>query len=205
MPMMKRVNFLASRIFKSRRWSTSAGAFLKDRRGATAIEFAMISVPFLGLIGAVFETGSVYFKNSQLQLTTETASRAVLTHNADPNMTPQQFIDDSVCTWKSSGTVKSGTLSTMFNCDLIKVDIRPCVDWSSCSTANDFSTSTIALPAAGQIAIVRISYPMSALNAILTGGVFSGQTISQSRAGQVQVNGAWTYKLLGVFAFRVEP
>ncbi len=185
--------------------------FLKDRTGTTAIEFAMISVPFLGLIGAIFETGTVYFRTAQLQMATETASRAVLTHSTAAGLTYQQFIDQSVCTWQASGAVKPGTLSGMFDCSKLMVDIRSPASWGSADTANDFYTapnprgSAIVMPPAGQIAIVRIAYPMTVLSGLLGGSVFSGTNYGQVRSGQVQYNGAYTNMLLGIAAFRVEP
>lgn len=190
----------------------SRGNFLSDSSGATAIEFAMISVPLLGLIGALFETGSFYFKSAQLQLTTESASRTVLTRTAAASMTYKDFIEQNICSWKAAGgTVKPGTLSTMFDCDKVMVDISSPTNWGAGNVSNDFynsppaRTTVINMPAAGKVAVVRIAYPASAISSILTGGVFKSQTISQNRGGQIQYSGNWTYMLLGVYAFRVEP
>ncbi|WP_442756779.1 TadE/TadG family type IV pilus assembly protein [Methylocystis sp. JAN1] len=200
---MTRLSLLAKRM--------RGKGFLADIRGTTAIEFAMISVPFLGLLGAIFETGSIYFRTAQLQMATETASRAVLTHSAASGMTYQQFIDNNVCTWQASGKVKLGTLSTMFDCSKLLVDIRSPPSWGAADTGNSFystpnaRSSVINMPAAGQIAIVRIVYPMTVIFGMLGGGVFTGNTIGQIRAGQTQYNSAWTYMLMGIAAFRVEP
>jgi Flp pilus assembly protein TadG len=175
-----------------------------------AVEFAMVSVPLLGLISAIFETGLVYFKSQQLQLVTQNASRAVLTHSA-ANMTYQTFIDTHVCTWQSSGTVAPGTLSKMFDCSKLMVDIRSPANWGAANTSNDFYTSpnslgsTITMPAANSIAVVRIAYPLSAIASILTGGILKGMTLGRLTQGQVSYNGSWTHMLLGVYAFRVEP
>lgn len=185
--------------------------FLADVRGTTAIEFAMISVPFLGLIGAIFETGSVYFRTAQLQMATETASRAVLTHSTASGLTYKQFVDQNICTWKNSGVVKPGTLSTMFDCDKILVDVRSPASWGTADTGNSFyntpnaGASVINMPAPGQIAIVRIVYPMTVLSGMLGGGVFKGNTYGQIRNGQTLYNSAWTYMIMGIAAFRVEP
>jgi Flp pilus assembly protein TadG len=203
-------NTFASRLVKLARRLPRKN-FLNDRKGTTAIEFAMISVPFLGLIGAIFETGTVYFRTAQLQLATETASRAVLTHSTATGLTYQQFVDQSICTWQASGTVKPGTLSTMFDCSKIMVDVRSPASWGAADTANDFYTSpnsrtqTIAMPAPGQIAIVRIAYPMTVISGLFAGSVFTGANKGQVHNGQVQYNGVWTTMLMGIAAFRVEP
>ena len=185
--------------------------FLSDRCGTTAVEFAMIAVPFLGLIGAIFETGSIYFRTAQLQMATETASRSVLTHSTAAGLTYKQFVDQNICTWKSQGVVKPGTLSTMFDCDRILVDVRRATTWSTTNTNNQIyanpnpGSSTIDMPAAGEIAIVRIVYPMTVISGFLGGGAISGQTYGQIRAGQINHNSKWTYMLMGIAAFRVEP
>jgi Flp pilus assembly protein TadG len=185
--------------------------FLADRKGTTAIEFAMISVPFLGLIGAIFETGTIYFRTSQLQMATETASRAILTHSTATGLTYKQFVDNNICTWQALGTVKPGTLSTMFDCSKIMVDVRSPTSWGAADTGNNFYNTpnplsqVIAMPAPGQIAIVRIAYPMAVISGFLGGSVFSGSSYGQIRSGQVQYNGAWTTMLMGIAAFRVEP
>jgi Flp pilus assembly protein TadG len=209
--MKKRIGCFKSRILALVGKSAAARAFLADRAGTTAIEFAMISVPFLGLIGAVFETGSVYFKTAELQMATESAGRAVLTHSTASGLTYQQFINNYVCTHQTSGVVKPGTLSTMFDCSKIMVDIRSPLTWTNANTANDFYNtpnalgSTIVMPDLGRVAIVRIAYPMPVISGILAGGVFKDQSYGQLRTGQVQYGGAWTQMLFGVIAFRVEP
>ncbi len=189
----------------------SKKSFVLDERGTTAVEFAMISVPFLGLIGAIFETGTIYFRTAQLQMATETASRSVLTHSTAAGLTYKQFIDQNVCTWQTSGSVKPGTLSRMFDCSKIMVDIRSPLTWGVADTGNNFynspnpTSAVITMPAPGQIAIVRIAYPMTAIASILGGSVFAGTTFGPIRSGQVQYNSAWTTMLMGIAAFRVEP
>ncbi|MBG0811411.1 pilus assembly protein [Methylosinus sp. H3A] len=195
------------------RLAASLIRFGRDRDAALAVEFAMVLVPMLGLLGAIFETGIVYFKSQQLQVVTLRASRAVLTHSLG-SMTYQTFIDKYVCTWQASGVVASGTLSKSFDCSKLLVDIADIGDgtgWSSASTSNAFYTnppaasSTIAMPASGHVAVVRIVYPMPAVTAILTGGILTGITLGKSTGGEVTYNNRWTHLLFGVAAFRVEP
>ncbi len=194
-----------------RRFGAGLRRFCAARGGSVAVEFVMISIPFLGLIAAIFETGLVYFRSQQLQFVTQNAGRAVLTHSVG-NMTYQQFIDGYVCTWQSgAGSVAPGTLSTLFDCSKLLVDISSPSDWSHATITNSLYTSpnalgsTITMPAAGQIAIVRIAYPLSTVASILTGGVLKGMTVGKSTAGLTSYNGAWTHMLMGVYAFRVEP
>lgn len=185
--------------------------FLSNRSGSTMVEFAMISVPLIGLIGAIFEAGMVFFNSSQLQIVAELSSRSILTHTVSSGITYQQFVENSVCSWKTTGVVNKGTLSKAFDCDKIMVDISSPLGWGVANVGNGFylnpqpRSAAISLPAPGQIAIVRIAYPMSPASAILTGGAFSGMTISATHAGKTMYNGQYTDMLLGVVAFRVEP
>lgn len=193
--------------------SRVARRFAANRRGALSVEFAMVSVPLFGLIGAIFEVGLVYLRSEQLQNVTQNASRAVLTHSVS-NMTYQNFIENHVCTWQSSGTVAPGTLSKSFDCSKLLVDVSNPSSWAGAGTSNSFYTSpnalgsTIAMPAAGSIAVVRIVYPMPMVSAILTGGILKGMTLGNGKTANgwiTSYNGVWSHMLLGVAAFRVEP
>jgi Flp pilus assembly protein TadG len=175
-----------------------ARAFARDARGSVAIEFAMVVVPFLGLLAAIFQTGLFYFQSAQLQTATEIASRAVLTRSAS-NMTYQTFVNTYVCP----------NLSSMFNCANLTIDIRSPASWSTADTANNIYTSpnpltnSISMPAAGQIAVVRIAYPVPAYLAIIAGN-FAG-AVGKSTNGQTTVNGKQVYMIMGIAAFMVEP
>ena len=194
------------------RRTTANCRFLSNQSGTTAIEFAMIAVPFIGLIGAVFETGSVYFRTSQLQLATEVAGRSVLTRSLAAGMTYQDFVNRYVCTWQTTGLVNPGTLGKMFDCSKLLVSITAPTSWGA-TYDNSFYTSAslasaITLPAAQSVAVIRIAYPVSSVAAILTGGAFKGQTIAPLHAGQIQWSGnnnAWSYMIMGIYAFKVEP
>lgn len=185
--------------------------FLSNEKGSTAVEFAMIAVPFLGLLGAIFEAGMVHFNSAQLQTVTELASRSIQTNTATAGMTYQQFIDNSVCSWQKSGVVNAGTLSKAFDCSKIIVTITSPSGWGSASVGGSFyltppsRNSVIALPATQQIAVVQIAYPMTPVAAILSGGALTGQTITRNTKGEIMFNSALTDMLVGVYAFRVEP
>jgi Flp pilus assembly protein TadG len=71
--MMSRAYRLPLRCQSLLTGSPAARSFLSDEKGSTMVEFAMISVPLLGLIGAIFESGMVYFNSAQLQTVTELA------------------------------------------------------------------------------------------------------------------------------------
>lgn len=183
-------------------------AFLADRRGATAIEFGMIIVPFLGILAAIFETGAVYFRSAQLQMVTETASRSILTNSATAGMTYKQFIQDKICTWQT-GAQKPGTLGKMFDCSLITADIQAVTTWGSANMTklSGDQNLTINLPPPGGIAVVRVYYPAPRVFNVLGGSALSGFSVINSGVTKQTISGAesWRYSLTGTAAFRVEP
>ena len=53
--------------------------FGRDRRGATAVEFAMVCLPFIGFVLLVFQVALIHFGRQTLDYATADAARAVLT------------------------------------------------------------------------------------------------------------------------------
>lgn len=54
-------------------------AFRRNRKGATAVEFAMIAPLFLGSLFAIMETGTLYLKTTALEAGVEEAKRVTMT------------------------------------------------------------------------------------------------------------------------------
>jgi len=55
------------------------GAFIKDRKGVTAVEFALIATPFLAIIAALIQTFLVFFAQSVLENAVRASARQILT------------------------------------------------------------------------------------------------------------------------------
>ena len=73
---------------KRRRWR----AFLADRNGATAVEFALIGPAFIALLLAIIQTFLVFFAQQLLEQVVNQSSRAILTGQAQAaSMTQAQF------------------------------------------------------------------------------------------------------------------
>ena len=186
-----------------RRW-LGGTAFLRNLDGATAIEFAMIGVPFLGLLCAIFQTALIYFEAAQLQEATQVGSRAILTQSAATGLTYGTFLQNYVCP----------QMSGMFTCANLRMDLQSPANWTSASSldlgnfynnpANTQATA-ITLPAAGSIAVVRILYPMSQMAAIVGGTALQAGSISTVTAGETTIGGQTVTVLMGIYAFRVEP
>src|SRR3712207_8656069 len=53
--------------------------FRKDQDGATAVEFGLIAVPFLGLLFAIVETALMFWSTQVLETAVANASRTIYT------------------------------------------------------------------------------------------------------------------------------
>ena len=81
-----------SRVSRS---STGIAGFREDRRGAVAVETAMVLVPFLALLLGAIQLFIVFETQQVLETAAETAGRVVLTGNAQ-TMTASTF-QTAVC------------------------------------------------------------------------------------------------------------
>jgi len=89
--------------------------FRRAKRGATAVEFAMIAMPFFLLLYAVIDTSLVYFATTTLENGLAAASRQIKTGQAQAaNMTAQQF-----------RTLVCNEVSMLLKCDAhLAIDVR---------------------------------------------------------------------------------
>lgn len=129
----------------------SSKHFALCRNGATAIEFALVAAPFLGLLVAMFETALVFLAGHVLDEVAEEASRYIMTGAAQQsNMTQSQFLN-YICTGKTNtgGTTSYNPtlVSALFNCNNMMVNIQNYSDFASANTANP----TLAFNANGTV------------------------------------------------------
>ncbi|MCA6105954.1 TadE/TadG family type IV pilus assembly protein [Bradyrhizobium cenepequi] len=90
--------------------------FRRDRRGVTAVEFALVAPVFFALLFAIIETALIFFAGQVLETITQDTARMVLTGQAQNSSLSQAQFKDLVCGHK---------LSFMFDCkNGIYVDVR---------------------------------------------------------------------------------
>ena len=106
---------------RRRRWR----AFFADRKGATAVEFALIAPAFIALLVAIIQTFLVFFAQQLLETAVTQSSRAILTGQAQgQGMTQAQFAS-AVCS----------NVVILFNCSGLMIDVQVANSWSSTNTA----------------------------------------------------------------------
>jgi Flp pilus assembly protein TadG len=134
----------------------------RDERAATAVEFAMLVTPLIGLILASLQLSLIFYAGQMLQTAAVTSSRELMTGSAQQAAkTAIQFKGD-VC--------NTPTVQVLFNCSKIMVDVQSA---SSYSAINGPATTPIAIsydgsgnanPGAystgnpGDIIILRVEY-----------------------------------------------
>jgi hypothetical protein len=183
-------------VFQIVQWRKErVAAFISDDRGYGVIEFAIVSVPFLGLLLGIFGIGEQYLRLAQLQNAADTAARMIMTSTATGAMSHGDFIKNYVCTWKSKGTVDPGTLSRMFDCDTVYALVDRIYSYSNPVAIPNPATLSYSVAWAiqpGQVGFVRVYYPASRLS------------IFGSLAPTYLAEGKFVPLLSAVAVFRVE-
>jgi Flp pilus assembly protein TadG len=132
--------------------------FRKSKDGATAVEFALVAVPFFGMLFAIIETALVLFANQVIETAVADTSRLIMTGQAQgANMSREQF-KQRLC----------DRLGGMFNCSSgIYVDVRNYTDFTSAQNARPVDNDAKFDPASmnqyspggsGAIVVVRAAY-----------------------------------------------
>jgi Flp pilus assembly protein TadG len=149
---------VGSALARGLKWLRAPRNIVRCTRGTSAVEFAIVAAPFIGLLVALFETAMVFFAGRVLDETVEEASRVILTGQAQSNgMSQTQF-----ASWVCSNTYG------LFNCGGFMINVQNYSSFSSASTAtptltfnssgavtNTFSYNT---GAANDIVVVQVMY-----------------------------------------------
>lgn len=136
------------------------GGFRRNENGATAVEFALISVPFFAILFAIIETGIAMLNGQYLDRAVEKASRQIFTGQLSqmpgaPAAKLAKFKTD-VC----------GMLSAFMDCGRLHYDIQAYPTFGApilpVPMANG-GLDTAALPrfnpgASGEIVVARVYY-----------------------------------------------
>lgn len=170
--------------------------FRKDGRGATSVEFALVSVPFFGTLFAILETAFAFFAAQTLETALADATRKILTGQVQGNVaitTADQFRDQLMC------DPSNRLLPVFIDCTQVKVDVRTITafnlaDLSKPIVNGSYDTSSFGYDpgAAGSIVVARAVYPQPIYVSLL------------GTAGTIDLGGRKRI-LLATATFRNEP
>ncbi|WP_192845072.1 TadE/TadG family type IV pilus assembly protein [Aureimonas sp. AU20] len=164
-----------------RGWSLQR--FRRDRSGATAVEFAILAVPFLFLTFATIETGLLFISQLTLDGGVEQVSRLVRTGQLDADDLKPETFRKLIC----------DRVSVFLSCDKLTIDLRTYasfqdVDLSQPDASQQYGTKTEA-GGSKTIMALRVFYPWTPVTDFL-------KLLSTSNGKVV---------LASVSAFRTEP
>lgn len=168
-------------------------AFRRDRRGAAAVEFAIVLPVFLALVFSIMEAGWFFFVNSAVEQANANAARLIRTgHAQDGAITKDDFFN------KICSTVKTfGDCHERLTVDITRFDdFQDLADDLSAPVCQDADDDTVgALPydvgAQRDIVRVRVCFLYKPVNPAL------GLNLAQTEDGY--------RKLIAVSVFRNEP
>src|SRR6478672_660232 len=136
-----------------------------DRRGAVAIEFALLAIPLFLLLFGILETGLIFFGGSMLERATADAARLVRTGQAQAaNMTATQY-HDYIC----------DEISALLSCGAnLQVDVEAFSSFNNVVISDpiqggvlDPNLNRFDVGVAGNIVLVRTFYTWDILTPIL--------------------------------------
>jgi Flp pilus assembly protein TadG len=166
---------------------------LSDKRGSTAVEFALVAPAFLALMFSIFEVGWFYFVNSQVDAATLRAARFVRTGQAQEQELNKTEFFNAVCP----------SLELFGDCSArVTVEVETFTDFAALAAdsspvvcSNDEPLEIGAIPynpgADNDIVRLRICLVYNTINPAI------GINVSDADAG--------TRRLYGTYIFRNEP
>ena len=133
--------------------------FLRRQSGAAAVEFALVSAPFIALTLALLQVGLIYFAQEALESATEQTARLVLTGQAQSQAPTQSLFHQALCN-NSPG---------LFACGSLMVDLQPTPSFANANVsqptltydANGNVTNTWQYNpgAPNDVMVLRVMYP----------------------------------------------
>lgn len=95
--------------------------FVREESGATIIEFALLSVPFFAIVGAILETAVIFLSSQVLDSAVHDASRLVRTGQAQAASFDEEDFRAAIC----------DRLFGLFNCEELRVRVAPIDNFAS--------------------------------------------------------------------------
>ena len=186
-----------------RRPQDAARGWLRDRRGATAVEFAIIGAPFFFMIFAIVQLALYFMVQVTLDNATAIAARQLRTGqvvaDGTGDTTGQQAFLGAVCanmSWLS--TQCSSGSGNSAKTQYLVVDVRPLGTYAS-------TPASPTLNAAGNAAANTCYYSGSAGTAVEMRAYYRWQMISPVLMAGLQTFAGGIAELKSTEVFQVEP
>jgi len=141
-------------VTAARHWyaRSIASRFIRQRDGATTVEFALVVVPFLAVLFAIIQSAMVFFASQALRTAASYGGRLIMTGQAQAQGFDAAKFKNAVC----------ANINGMFNCQAsVYVDVK---------TYNAFSTinnNALPLDANGNLQTGNFGYQTGGPNDIV--------------------------------------
>jgi Flp pilus assembly protein TadG len=129
--------------------------FRRSREGSTAIEFAMVSIPFFTLLFAIIETALLFFVGQMLESSASQAARQIRTGQAHQAAMTREQMEEQICTG----------MINLTNCLAnLHLDVRTYASFGAVSLGSpldesgEFTDLQYDIGATSQIVVVRAFY-----------------------------------------------
>jgi Flp pilus assembly protein TadG len=184
--MLERVRSLPSRLHLLLP-ALAARRFARHQKGAAAVEFAFVALPFLALTFAIIETALVFFAGQTLETAVADAGRLIMTGQAQNGGFSQDDFKKAVCADLTSG---------MLDCNKIYVSVT---NYSSFGAINNTPPVNN-----GQLDPTKMNYSPGGPNCIVAVQVYYQWPVYVSLLNLSNLNG--NFRLLAAASvFRNEP
>jgi Flp pilus assembly protein TadG len=157
---------MAHRLHRVRRRAADLAArFARAEDGATALEFALVAMPFLGLVFVIIELGLVLLISLTLENAVIEVGRTIRTGEMQTNGGTAASFKTAVCDKMAWGG--SGCLSAL------QIDVRTFSDYTSSTPTNNTIPTTMTWNpgASGSIVLVRAYYTWPLVAPLLNTGL----------------------------------
>jgi Flp pilus assembly protein TadG len=166
--------------------------FCVARRGATAVEFALIAPAFIALLLAVIQTTLFLFAQQVLQNAAVTSGRLFMTGSAqNGGITQAQFLNNDVCP----------LVQAIFNCNNVMVNVQTAASFSAANTG----APTLTYNANGSVSNVWSYAPGTQGEIMVVQLIYQWPIVGMPIGNVLPGLGNGTTEMMGVTAFRVEP
>lgn len=176
-----------------------------DESGAAAVEFALVGLPFLALIGAIFQIALQIWAAQNFDRALQIATRAIFTGQFQAANAGQTTPAALLAALKANMCGTASPIVSVFNCQGVKIDVATASSFANATASTPINTSTgtwntnfgtnYACAAPGTVVIVTaaVQYP-SFLNLL-------GLNTKSFTSGP----GTGSHLLMSTAVFRTEP
>ncbi|RVU13742.1 TadE/TadG family type IV pilus assembly protein [Methylobacterium oryzihabitans] len=176
-----------------------ARRFRRADDGVAAVEFALISIPFLALVGAIFETALGFFASQNLEIAVSDTARQIYTGQFQGGLAAGSSADQALANFK---ILLCRDRVTIFPCGDVKVDVLALPDNRGIAITGPIDPATgdwragfgtrYQAPEDNQIVVVQAAVAIPAFFSLLNPSTYKA---SQGRSRIIQT----------AVAFRTEP